>query len=137
MTQSASVEKPQSTAVAKARRALSTVNFDCGFHFYTAIGDYTGVTAVSLQDLAVKMGSISLRSVRFHFERGEFQRWIRTLLCDSELAENIGLIKRNFSDEALRREIIAKIEEDIARLKEIVKEDDWKPLLTIKYSSRA
>jgi len=136
MTQSASVEKPQSTEVAKARRALSTVNYDCGFHFYTAIGDYTGVTAVSLQDLAEKMGSINVGSVRFHFERGEFQRWIRTLLCDSELAEDIGLIKPYFSDEALRREIIAKIEEHIARLKATIKTEDWKPLLTIKYSSQ-
>ncbi len=136
MTQSASVEKPQSTEVAKARRALSTVNYDCGFHFYTAIGDYTGVTAVSLQDLAEKMGSINLGSVRFHFERGDFQRWMRTLLCDSELAEDIGLIKPYFSDEALRREIIAKIEENIARLKKTVKEEEWKPLLTIKYSSQ-
>jgi hypothetical protein len=136
MTQSISEEKQQSTDVAKARRALSTVNYDCGFHFYTAIGDYTGVTAVSLQDLADKMGSISLRSVRFHFERGEFQRWIRTLLCDSELAEDIGLIKPYFSDEALRREIITKIEEHIARLKKTVKEEDWKPLLIMKYSSQ-
>jgi hypothetical protein len=135
MTQSISMEKQESTDVAKARRALSTVNYDCGFHFYTAIGDYTGVTAVSLQDLAEKMGSISLGSVRFHYERGDFQRWIRTLLCDSELAEDIGLIKPHFSDEALRREIIAKIEEHIAHLKESVKAEDWKPLLTIKYSS--
>jgi hypothetical protein len=136
MTQSVSVEKKQPIEVAKARRTLSTVNYDCGFHFYTAIGDYTGVTAVSLQDLAQKMRSIGLRSVRFHFERGDFQRWIRTLLCASELAEDIGLIKPHFSDEALRREIITKLEEHIARLKEIVKGEDWKPLLTIKYSSR-
>ena len=57
-------------------------------------------------------------------------------MCDSELAEDIGVIKPYFSDEALRREIIAKIEEHIARLKEIVKAEDWKPLLTMKYSSQ-
>jgi hypothetical protein len=136
MTQSVSAEKKQPIEVSKARLTLSTVNYDCGFHFYTAIGDYTGVTAVSLQDLAQKMRSISIRSVRFHFERGDFQRWIRTLLCASELAEDIGLIKPHFSDEALRREIISKLEEHIARLKEIVKGEDWKPLLTLKYSSR-
>ena len=48
MSESVSVEKQQSTDVAKARRALSIVNLDCGFHFYTAIGDYTGVSAVGL-----------------------------------------------------------------------------------------
>jgi hypothetical protein len=127
----------QSPTVARAQRSLSTVDYDCGFHFYTAIGDYTGVTAVSLQDLAEKMRSISLRSVRFHFERGEFQRWIRTLLCDQKLAEGIGLIKPHLSDEALRTEIIARIEEDIGRLEQTAKRgQDWKPLLTIKYSTR-
>ncbi len=60
MTESVSVEKQQSTDVAKARRALSTVNVDCGFHFYTAIGDYTGVTAVSLPDLAEKRAQSAL-----------------------------------------------------------------------------
>ncbi len=73
--------------------------------------------------------------MRFHFERGDFQRWIRTLLCDSELAEDMGLIKPYFSDEALRREIITKIEEHIARLKKIVKGEYWTPLLTMNYSS--
>jgi len=114
-------EEKRPMAVAQALRALSTVNADCGFHFYTAIGDYTGVTATSIQELAEKMRSISLGSVRFHFERGDFQRWIRTLFCEPELAEDIGLIKPHFSDEALRREIIDKIEVRLSQLKAIAK----------------
>jgi hypothetical protein len=110
-------EKQRSDRVAQAQRALSTVNLDCGFHFYTAIGDYTGITAVSLQDLADKMRSVGVGSVRFHYERGDFQRWVRTIFCDRELAEEIGLIKPYFSDEALRREIIDKIEEHLSHLK--------------------
>lgn len=121
MTKSVSEKNQQPTPVIQARRALSTVNSDCGFHFYTAIGDYTGVTATSLQDLAKKMSTIPLGSVRFHYERGDFQRWIRTLFCDPELAESIGLIKPHFSDEALRNEIIDKIEEHIGHLKVIAK----------------
>lgn len=79
----------QSVAVAQAQRALSIVNPDCGFHFYTAMGDYTGVTAVSLQDLADKMRSVGVGSIRFHYERGDFQKWVRTIFCDRELAEKI------------------------------------------------
>ena len=59
MTQNVSQEK-QYIAVAQARRALSTVNQDCGFHFYTAIGDYTGVTATNLQDLVKKCAQLVL-----------------------------------------------------------------------------
>jgi hypothetical protein len=114
-------EKQRTDKAAQAQRALSTVNPDCGFHFYTAIGDYTGVTAVSLQDLAEKMRSVSVGSVRFHYERGDFQRWIRTIFCDRELAEEIALIKPYFSDEALRREIIDKIEEHQSHLKAATK----------------
>ncbi len=114
-------EKQRLDAIAQSQRALSNVNLDCGFHFYTAIGDYTGVTAVSLQDLAQKMLSVGVGSVRFHYERGDFQRWIRTIFCDRELAEEIGLIKPYFSDEALRREIIDKIEEHLSHLKAVAK----------------
>jgi hypothetical protein len=112
MTQSTSKSETSPEAT-QAKRALTNVNSECGFHFYTAIGDYTGVTATSLQDLIEKMREVPVGSVRFHYERGDFQRWIRTLFCDQELAENIGLIKPTFSDEALRAEIIDQIEENI------------------------
>jgi hypothetical protein len=116
MTQNTS-KGETSSAATQAQRALSTVNSDCGFHFYPAIGDYTGVTATSLQDLAEKMREVSVGSVRFHYERGDLQRWIRTFFCDQELAEQIGLIKPTFSDEMLRREITDQIEENIGHLK--------------------
>jgi hypothetical protein len=116
MTQSTAKEET-SNAATQAKRALSTVNSECGFHFYTAIGDYTGITATSLQDLIEKMREVPVGSVRFHYERGDFQRWIRTLFCDQELAENIGLIKPTFSDEALRAEIIDQIKENLGHLK--------------------
>lgn len=123
MTQNTPQETQQPpTDAAQARRALSAVTPDCGFHFYTAIGDYTGITATSLQDLADKLSQVSVASVRFHYERGDFQRWIRTMFCVPPLAEDIALIKPYFSDEALRREIITKIQEHIARLKATAKE---------------
>jgi len=97
----------------------SVVNYEHGFHFYTAVGDYTGVTAISLPDLAQKLRSIQLESVRFHFERGDFQRWIRTRFYDSELAESLGTIKPNYSDEMLRREIMDKVDSHLARLRTV------------------
>lgn len=115
MTQN-NTEKTPDTA-AEAQRALSTVNSDCGFHFYTAEGDYTGVTATSLQDLTQKMREVPVGSVRFHYEQGDFQRWIRTVFCDPQLAEQIGSIKPTFSDEMLRRDITDQIEENIGHLK--------------------
>lgn len=121
MTQNLSNKEQQPSADAQARRALSAVNQDCGFHFYTTIGDYTGVTATSLQDLSEKMRQVSLGSVRFHYERGDFQRWIRTLFCDPELADDIASIKPYFSDEALRSELMDRIEEHIGHLKEVAK----------------
>ncbi|MGE5556150.1 MAG: hypothetical protein ACM3UY_07825 [Methanocella sp.] len=122
MTQNTQQADQQPTDEAQARRALSTVNPDCGFHFYTAIGDYTGITATSLQDLTDKLSQVPLASVRFHYERGDFQRWIRTLFCDPKLAEELATIKPYFSDEALRKEIITKITEHIAHLKATMKE---------------
>jgi len=77
MTESNVEEKqPANSVVAKSHRALSVVNYDCGFHFYTALGNSTGITATSLEDLAQKMRTISLDSIKFHFDRGDFQSWM-------------------------------------------------------------
>ncbi len=110
-------QQPTSRATARTLRALSTVADSCGFHFYTDIGKNTGVIATSLEDFAKKLQTISLDSIKFHFERADFQRWIRTIFCDAELAERIGLIGEEYSEEDLRQEIINKVKNHIAKLK--------------------
>ena len=90
-----------------------------GFHFYLAIGEPTGEIAVNLADFVKKMESVDARSVNFHFPRKDFEKWIREVLGDAELALRLGRIGRirgGIQGETLRNEIIRTVK---VRLNEI------------------
>jgi hypothetical protein len=98
--------KAKPTSV-KPRRKVS---FQSGFHFYKTIGNYTGVTATSLSEFATKLKTIPAESVTFHFQRKDFQSWIKYTLKDGILAERISNAKPKQSSEALRKEILGIIQ---------------------------
>jgi hypothetical protein len=50
-------------------------------------------TASNLCEFAEMLRSIDEGSIRFHFPRGEFQKWIRETIGDKELADRIDSIK--------------------------------------------
>ena len=72
-----------------AQRILRTVPYAQGFHFFMPDGHYTGETASSLRSFLKDMGSIDLQSIKFHFDRSDFQKWLRTTAGDEELAQTI------------------------------------------------
>jgi hypothetical protein len=87
-----------------------TVPFEKGFHFYTGVGNYTGVTATSLSEFAMKLQTIPAESVAFHFQRNDFQNWIKYTLKDNTLAARINNAKRGQTAEDVRKEILKVIE---------------------------
>lgn len=64
------------------------------FHFYIDIGDYTGVSAASYKDFLKSIKQVKAKSLSFHVERGDFQKWALDVLKDKKLAKEIGKIKR-------------------------------------------
>ena len=91
-------------------KPLRTVPFESGFHFYTAVGNYTGITATNLSEFAAKLKTIPMESVTFHFQRNDFQKWIKYTIKDSEIAERINRAKGAQSTEDLRKEILRILE---------------------------
>ena len=91
-------------------KPLRTVPFENGFHFYTALGNYTGITAINLSEFAAKLKTIPAESISFHFQRKDFQKWIQYTLEDATLAERISRIKGEQSAEGLRKEILRTVE---------------------------
>jgi hypothetical protein len=91
-----------------------------GFHFYLAIGEPTRETAVSLADFVEKLAAVDVQSVNFHYPRKDFEKWIREVLGDTELAlrlSRIGRIRLGIQGEALRREIIRTVKVRLNELK--------------------
>ena len=57
-------------------KILRSVSESEGFHFYLAIGEPTGETAVNLTEFVRKMATVEVQSVNFHYTRKDFQKWI-------------------------------------------------------------
>ena len=83
------------------------------------MGSYTGTGATNLDELAAKLQMILAESVMFHFQRNDFQKWIKDTIGDGELAEKIEIIKEEQSEEDLRREILTITRDRMIALRKV------------------
>ena len=102
-----------------ALKILSDVKFDRGFHFYTSLKHYTGITAISLPEFEEKLKIVDLRAVNFHFRRRDFQKWLEDTIRDVQLAKRINQLNDEFSDENLRKEILETLHKRITELQKV------------------
>ncbi|MEM3697751.1 MAG: DUF5752 family protein [Candidatus Bathyarchaeia archaeon] len=76
------------------------------FYFFSSIGNYTGESAASIEDFLNKIERIDVKSIEFHFYRGDFEKWLAETIGDKELAEKIGKLKsQNLTGESLRYQL--------------------------------
>jgi hypothetical protein len=101
-----------------ASKILRTVSITEAFHFFTDIGQYDGKSATSLADFSEKLKTVPLKSIEFHFKRGDFERWIREMLGDEYLANGISRISKSIQGEALRGSIQRIVESRLYYLKQ-------------------
>jgi len=107
--------------VATARKFLSAVSYAQGFHFFMTDGHFTGETAVSLIVFSKDLAGIDIQSIRYHFDRGDFQKWIRNTIGDEELAIRIDNLQKNFSDVDLQKQLIEILQKRISELQFLTK----------------
>jgi uncharacterized C2H2 Zn-finger protein len=86
-------EKKQALTRNRNLQELSAVQFEKGFHFYTELDQYTGVSATSLSEFQEKISTVPSKSVTFHFQRQDYQKWFRDVFGDDELAKRIDNLK--------------------------------------------
>jgi hypothetical protein len=92
---------------------------DKSFYFASSVGKYTGKSASSLSDFSLKLKTVSVESVDFHFLRQDFEKWIKETLGDAELAKQINGI-RGLKGEALRQQIVQIVDMRLAELKNAI-----------------
>jgi len=98
-------EKQSLTKRTRTKRPV-TVPFEQGFHFYTAVGNYTGETATNLKEFAAKLQTVPTESITFHFQRKDFQQWIKNIVKNASLANRMNKVKQGLCPDDLRKEIL-------------------------------
>ncbi len=102
-----------------AQTILRVVPPEQGFHFMTENGVYVGMTAISLEDFASKLRTVDVKSVVYHYYRGDFQRWIEGSLGDKDFANKLCFIPTKIAGETLREELLTMLDKRITDLKSL------------------
>ena len=110
------------------QKSLRPVPYESGFHFFTDIGKYSGETAIDLFSFLEELRTIEPSSLRFHFQRRDFQNWISQTLGDKELADKIDKITANLSDENLKQLLVKTVQTRYVELQTLFnKQKEQKP----------
>jgi hypothetical protein len=112
------ITKKQPIEKQKNLNLLNTVQIENGFHFFTELGKFTGITATSTMEFAEKLQTVPIQSVTFHFQRQDFQKWFKNTIGDEELATRINQIKAGFQDENLRKALSTTVQNRITELQQ-------------------
>jgi len=107
-----------------ASEILRTVPPDQSFLFFEDIGKYTGRLAANLADFCEDIKTVDIKSVKFHFGRGDYERWVRETLHDAKLARRLKRMKKTISGEQLRNKILQVVRK---RMDELQKTSRQKP----------
>lgn len=102
------------------QRILRRVPYQEGFRFSKGIGDYTGQVATSLDDFAEMLKTIDLKSIDFHIERNDFEKWVLGVFGDEELGHMINR-RAIFVGENRRNELITTVKAHLEDLRKMPK----------------
>jgi len=105
-----------------ARRILRQIPVERGFTFFYEFARPTQVTVQSLGEFLSGLKTVDIKTIEFHTERGDFERWIRQVVGDDTLADSLTpLTNEKLSGEKLRTKIIGVVQQRINELKAIAK----------------
>jgi transcriptional regulator with XRE-family HTH domain len=91
-----------------ALRALSPIPEGMEFRFYVGTDQYTGSSAKSFGEFCDLLKEVDVKAIEFHVSRGDFENWIKGVLNDVQLAQEIAELKESkLAEENLRKEIVS------------------------------
>jgi len=112
------LEKPEWVA----RRILRPIPIERGFTFFHEFARPTQLTVKSLDEFLSALKIVDVKSIEFHTERGDFERWIRQVVGDDTLADTLSaLANENLKGEKLRTKTHGAVERRTNELKAMAK----------------
>ena len=105
-----------------ARWLLRRIPAGKGFTFFYEFARPTGITVHSLEEFCQALQKVRLKSIKFHLERGDFERWLSQVVGDEKLAEEFRqLSSQKFKGKILREKIVSLVKARIDELKTAAK----------------
>ena len=93
-----------------------------GFTFFYEFARPTGITVHSLEEFCQALQKVRLKSIKFHLERGDFERWLSQVVGDEKLAEELKRFSsQKFKGKILREKIVSLVKARIDELKTAAK----------------
>ena len=92
-----------------------------GFTVFDDFARPTKLTVHSLSEFCSALKTKDAKSIRFHVERGDFERWLRQVVGDDKLADKIASISEKLSGEKLRKRVLNAVKRRIHKLQEEAK----------------
>ncbi len=111
------LEKPELAA----KRLLRRVPAGMGFTFSYDFARSSDLTVHSLDEFISALKTVDISSIRFHMERGDFERWLRHVVGDDEFADQIAKINvtKRLKGEELRRKVLSAAKQRMKQLKKV------------------
>jgi hypothetical protein len=98
-------------------KMLRSASREKAFYFFTSVGNYTGVSAASLKEFMERVNDVNIKSLEFHLQRGDFEKWVEEVLQDKDLAWDIKRLQRfNLTGNALRNQLSMVVSRRYKRL---------------------
>ena len=86
--------------------AIRKLSQNDAFYFFTSVGNFTGRSATSLEDFLKEIKDVNTKSLEFHLQREDFEKWTIDVLKDTKLAMEIGNLRnQELTGEALRNSL--------------------------------
>jgi len=118
MMKAVSTQKKMPMSNDMFQRITRRVPYQEGFRFSTGIGNYTGQVATTLEDFAEMLKTVDLKSIDFHMERRDFEKWVLGVFSDEELAQMINR-RAVFQGENRRKELVMTVQDHLEDLKKM------------------
>jgi hypothetical protein len=100
---------------------LRRVDDEKAFYFYQDVNMYTGIKVNSLEDFANTLPTLAVEVIDFHLKRGDFEKWIKEVLGDETLSNNILKIReKGLVGEEAKKQLIRVVSRRLRELRKKV-----------------
>lgn len=92
-------------------KAYVSVSAEWGFNFYVDVDKPLGFSATSLDEFYRLIKQVCSDSLEFHLYRGDFEKWLKEVCKDEDLAKAFGTLKaEELNGEELRKALLKALD---------------------------